>query len=466
MSMDLSEPLAQPVDFTVSELATDARRLLETHFQLIWVTGEVSSFTRASSGHWYFTLKDDKAQVRCAMFKNRNQFTRYQPKHGDQVRLRAKVSLYEGRGEFQLIGEHIEPAGAGNLQLAFLQLKQKLEAEGLFEQVRKKTVPTATKRVGVITSAKGAALHDILSVLKRRWPSIEIVLADSPVQGEDAPRRLLDSLKKLESLQETHALEVVILARGGGSMEDLWAFNSEPLARAVADCPIPTVSAVGHETDFTICDWVADIRAPTPSAAAELISPDQASLNFDLQKQSRALTREYQRSLAEKCASLKTLQYRLRHPGELLQQRMQKADDLELRLKRAQRSLSERHANRLTQLQWQLNANKPQRALSMAASSLERTSLRLSRAMSSALSTQQKRHKSCDNLLQALSPLRTVDRGYALLRAEDGSVVTSSAQFHTGARGSATLKDGNVVFEVTSIANSTKPLRKDRSNPA
>lgn len=233
-------------------------------------------------------------------------------------------------------------------------------------------------------------------------------------------------------------------------MEDLWAFNNEPLARAVADCPIPTVSAVGHETDFTICDWVADIRAPTPSAAAELISPDQASLSFELQKQTRSLIREYRRTLSEKSANLRTLQYRLRHPGELLQQRMQKADDLELRLKRAQKLLVERSENRLTQLHWCLNTNKPQRALSLAASSLERTSLRLNRAMSSAISTQQKRHRSCDNLLQALSPLRTVDRGYALLRAEDGSVVTSAAQFQAGAKGSATLKDGKVKFEVTS----------------
>ena len=453
MPVNLSAPLSQPMDLTVSELATDARRLLETHFQLIWVTGEISSFTRASSGHWYFTLKDDKAQVRCAMFRNRNQFTRYQPKHGDQVRLRAKVSLYEGRGEFQLIGEHIEPAGAGNLQLAFLQLKQKLETEGLFDQERKKRVPIATRRIGLITSAKGAALHDILSVLQRRWPNIEIVLADSPVQGEEAPQRLLGSLKKLESLHQKHALEVIILARGGGSMEDLWAFNSEPLARAVADCPIPTVSAVGHETDFTVCDWVADIRAPTPSAAAELISPDQASLLYEIQKQTRSLVREYRRTLSEKSANLKTFQYRLRHPGELLQQRMQRADDLELRLKRAQRLMTDRYANRLDQLGLRLNANRPQKALNLAVISLERTTLRISRAMGSILSVQQKRHRSCDNLLQALSPLRTVDRGYALLRDEYGSVVTSAAQFQSGGRGSATLKDGKVNFDVAFTEN-------------
>lgn len=453
MPVDLSAPPPHAVDLTVSELATDARRLLETHFQLIWVTGEISSFTRASSGHWYFTLKDDKAQVRCAMFRNRNQFARYQPKHGDQVRLRAKVSLYEGRGEFQLIGEHIEPAGAGNLQLAFLQLKQKLEAEGLFHPERKKRVPVATKRVGLITSAKGAALHDILSVLKRRWPDMEVVLADSPVQGEDAPQRLLNSLSRLLSLHQKYPLEVIVLARGGGSMEDLWSFNSEPLARAIADCPIPTVSAVGHETDFTICDWVADIRAPTPSAAAELISPDQASIHYEIQKQTRSLVREYQRTISDKSVNLRTLQYRLRHPGELLQQRMLKADDLELRLKRARGVLVERHENRLTQLHWRLNANKPQKALNLAASSLDRVSLRMTRAMSNALSLQKKRHLSCDNLLQALSPLRTVDRGYALLRSEDGAVVTSASQFRAGDRGLATLKDGELSFDV----RSTKP---------
>jgi len=237
-------------------------------------------------------------------------------------------------------------------------------------------------------------------------------------------------------------------------MEDLWSFNSEPLARAIADCPIPTVSAVGHETDFTICDWVADTRAPTPSAAAELISPDQASIHYEIQKQTRSLVREYQRAISDKSANLRTLQYRLRHPGEQLQQRMLKADDLELRLKRARRLLVERHENRLTQLDLRLNANRPQKALNLAASTLERVSARMTRAMISALSVQKKRHLSSNNLLQALSPLRTVDRGYALLRSEDGTVVTTASQFQAGDRGLATLKDGELSFEVQSTNRS------------
>jgi len=221
--------------------------------------------------------------VRCALFKGRNQFLRYRPKQGDQVRLKAKVSLYEGRGEFQLVGDYIEPAGTGDLQLAFLTLKARLESEGLFEPSRKQPVPVARRRIGVITSTKGAALHDILTVLERRWPTLEIIVANSPVQGQEAPAQLQSALQRLEAYHQTAPLDLVVLSRGGGSLEDLWAFNDESLARAIAAYPIPTLSAVGHETDFTICDWVADARHPKIDVAGRAPDAVTADLEF-LQK--------------------------------------------------------------------------------------------------------------------------------------------------------------------------------------
>ena len=208
----------EPAELSVGELATAARQLLESHFDIIWVVGEISNFTCASSGHWYFTLKDNRAQVRCALFKGRNQFLRYRPKQGDQVRLKAKVSLYEGRGEFQLVGDYIEPAGTGDLQLAFLTLKARLESEGLFETSRKQPLPLARRRIGVITSTKGAALHDILTVLARRWPALEVIVAGSPVQGQEAPEQLLRALQRLEAYHQTAPLDLVVLSRGGGSL--------------------------------------------------------------------------------------------------------------------------------------------------------------------------------------------------------------------------------------------------------
>ena len=254
---------------SVSDLNLQARLLLEQSFSIIQVEGEISNFSSPSSGHWYFTLKDDRAQVRCALFRNRSRFLKYRPQNGDKVVLRAKVSLYEGRGEYQLIGEYLEASGSGDLQAAFEQLKQKLQLEGLFNPEHKRSLPRLPKHIGVITSPTGAAIQDILSVLKRRFPAIPVTLYPAAVQGDDAPQVLIQAL---DLANRSKICDLIIIGRGGGSAEDLSAFNDEALARAVFNSDIPIISAVGHEVDFSICDFTADARAPTPSAAAELIS--------------------------------------------------------------------------------------------------------------------------------------------------------------------------------------------------
>src|SRR5690625_2927780 len=261
---------------SVSQLNRRSKQILETHLPLVWVEGEVSNLSRPSSGHWYFTLKDDQAQVRCAMFRNRNQLVRFNPAQGQQLLLRARVSLYEGRGDYQLIVEHMEEAGFGALQRAFEELKTRLSQEGLFASERKRPLPTLPKHIGVITSPTGAAIRDILSVLKRRFPAVPVTVLPVPVQGKEAAPAIVSAL---DLANRSELFDVLILARGGGSLEDLWPFNEEAVARAIYASRTPVVSAVGHEVDFSIADFVADVRAPTPSAAAELVDRKSTRLN-------------------------------------------------------------------------------------------------------------------------------------------------------------------------------------------
>lgn len=436
-------------EYTVSALNGAVRRLLEGHFQILWVVGEISNFTRASSGHWYFSLKDDNAQVRCAMFKNRNQFLKFIPKHGDKVRLRAKVSLYEGRGEFQLIGEYIEPAGTGDLQLAFLQLKAQLEAEGLFAPERKQPIPERIQRIGVVTSAKGAALHDILTVLHGRWAGLEVVIADAPVQGSEAPTQLQRALHRLAQFNKTTPIDLVIIGRGGGSLEDLWAFNNEQLARTIAAYEIPIISAVGHETDFTICDWVADARAPTPSAAAAMASPDHSKALSRIHEALIRLTKGYKAMLNTKGAELRNVRARLRHPGELIEQRVLRIDELELRLKAQQARLLQQKKAQYEQLFKRLNWHSPARNLQNLDEQVVKLQTRLANGQQRLLDTFTNRHKQTEYVLHSLSPMRTVDRGYAILKNAEGKVVTSVSGFAARDKGSATLKDGQLDFEIS-----------------
>jgi exodeoxyribonuclease VII large subunit len=320
--------------YSVSRLNEQVKGLLEQGFPPLWVEGEVSNFRPQSSGHWYFSLKDAEAVVACAMFRGRNQALGFKPKDGMQVLVRARVSLYSPQGRYQLILEHMEPSGEGALRRAFEQLKQKLQAEGLFEEARKKPLPAVPRRIGVITSPTGAAIRDILNVLKRRYPLGEVVIYPVPVQGAEAAPAIVRALQTAAGRAEC---DVLILARGGGSLEDLWAFNEEIVARAIAACPLPVVSGVGHEIDFTIADFVADLRAPTPSAAAELVSPDAAEWRSRLERLSRQLQASQQRRLQQLGQHQAFLGKRLKqlHPGRRLEQLMQRLDEFELRLARS-----------------------------------------------------------------------------------------------------------------------------------
>ncbi|OIV45744.1 exodeoxyribonuclease VII large subunit, partial [Sodalis sp. TME1] len=294
--------------FTVSRLNKTVRELLEGEMGQVWLTGEISNFSQPASGHWYFTLKDDRAQVRCAMFRNTNRRTTFSPRNGQQVLVRATLTLYEPRGDYQLIAESMQPAGDGLLQQQFEQLKQQLSDEGLFSQQYKQPLPSPARRVGVITSASGAALHDILQVLKRRDPSLPVVVYPTAVQGQEAPAQIV---RAIETANRRAECDVLIVGRGGGSLEDLASFNDERVARAIFASRLPVVSAVGHETDVTIADFVADLRAPTPSAAAELVSRNQLELLRQLQSQRQRLEMAMDYFLAQRQQHYGRLQHRL-----------------------------------------------------------------------------------------------------------------------------------------------------------
>ncbi|MEK6805671.1 MAG: exodeoxyribonuclease VII large subunit [Pseudomonadota bacterium] len=319
---------------SVSELAETLRGLVESSLPSIWVQGEVSNF-RNPSGHWYFTLKDAQAQIRVAMFKGANFHVRPIPKDGDQVLIRGAVSFYSARGDLQIIAEHLEPAGAGALLRAFEELKKKLAAEGLFDEKLKRPIPAVPRHIGIITSPTGAALQDMLTTLRRRFPLGQVTIYPVPVQGEAAAPALI---KALADFPKRAGVDVILLARGGGSIEDLWAFNDEKLARAIRACPVPVVTGIGHEIDFTTADFAADLRAPTPTAAAELVSPDIAEWRQQLQALGEALAHSIEAGLELQEQKSDTLATRLEaaHPGRRLQQNIQRVDELRERLQQAQ----------------------------------------------------------------------------------------------------------------------------------
>ncbi len=348
--------------FTVSRLNKEARGMLEQSFGLIWLEGEISNFTHHGSGHMYFSLKDDKAQVSCAMFRGQNSRLRFKPAEGLLVLVHAKVSIYEARGNFQLIVESMEEAGEGRLQREFERLKKKLLDAGLFDPDHKQPLPTLPKKIGVVTSPTGAAIRDILHVLQRRFPAVPVLIYPVAVQGEAAPGQIVRAL----ALAEAHgSCDLLILARGGGSLEDLWAFNEEAVAQAIFKCPLPVISGIGHEIDFTIADFVADVRAPTPSAAAEIAVPDQQVWLTALAAHLDRLRSLVQRFLSANREKTGWLQKRLAlaHPGLLLNQQRQKLDELALRLRRAVTDKLVRIHKRLDPLARALQAIGPQATL-------------------------------------------------------------------------------------------------------
>ena len=434
--------------FSVSRLVRETRAVLEGSFPLLWVSGEISNLAQPASGHIYFSLKDEAAQVRCAMFRMKRRQLRFRPENGQQVLVRARVSLYEARGEFQLIVEHMEPAGEGALRLAFEQLKQKLSDEGLFDADQKLPLPEMPQQIGLITSPTGAAIRDLLSVLRRRFPALPVVVYPVQVQGEEAPAQIA---RMLELANRRKECDVLILSRGGGSLEDLQAFNDEAVARAIHACQIPLVSGVGHEIDFTIADFVADKRAPTPSAAAELVAPDQMAWRQRLGQLSQRLgltLSRHQRRLGDR---LQTLQQRLQrqHPMQRLQQRSQRLDELGQRLLRATYLVLLRHNRRLELLQHRLLSQSPEKRLERLRLTEQQLETRLRRAMQQILDSRRTRLAQQARDLHTLSPLNTLGRGYAIVQRErDDQILRQAGEAEPGEQIRARLAEGSLVCRV------------------
>ncbi|MGM0569622.1 exodeoxyribonuclease VII large subunit [Marinobacter sp.] len=445
-------PPVRPRALTVSELNRQARHLLESSFMQAWVEGELSGLSRPSSGHWYFSLKDQRAQVRCAMFRGFNQRLRQIPKEGEQVRIRGKVSLYEARGDYQIIVEHLEPAGLGALQQAFDALKARLYAEGLFAVERKKPLPDTPRHIGVVTSPTGAAIHDILTVLGRRCPGIPVTLYPTAVQGQAATAGIVDAINR--AVRHNQA-DVLIIGRGGGSLEDLWCFNEEAVARAIAACPIPTVSAVGHEVDVTIADFVADLRAPTPSAAAEKISPDQSTWITRLGETRQRLVQAIIRQLRQQQTGVTQLTSRLRDPRRQLQEKAQRLDEVELRFRQAiaQRLGNER--TRTDHLQQRLLTHRPTRRISEQGQRLELTRERLQASLTRRLETRSQRLESAARTLNAVSPLATLGRGYAIVSSDSQRVVRDPTTLTPGDTITARLARGTLEATVSAVIPGT-----------
>ncbi len=436
---------------TVSQLNREARRLLESGFPILWVEGEISNLARPGSGHWYFSLKDAGAQVRCAMFRQRNRLLTFKPQDGQQVQLRAKVSLYEPRGDYQLIVDFMEEAGEGALRRAFEILKQKLDAEGLFAAEHKLALPTLPRCIGVVSSPTGAAIRDILKVLRRRFPAIEVIVYPVPVQGEGAAAKIAAMLGTAARRKEC---DVLILARGGGSLEDLWAFNEEVLARALFACPIPVVCGVGHEVDVTIADLVADLRAPTPSAAAELIVPDREQWLRSLGKLARRSTSSMSRLLARARERFGLSEKRLLrlHPAQTMQQYGQRSDELEQRMLVAMQSMLRDYRGVLAEQFAHLRRLSPAQRMANLATKNDALLGRLTGGMRRRLEAMRSRLAVSTATLDAISPLATLSRGYAILqRAEDGSVVRRAAQVRKDEMLTAQLGDGKLRTQVIDI---------------
>ncbi len=422
--MSDDRPQAKPSReiYTVSRLNREAKLLLETALPPLWVEGEISNFAKPASGHWYFTLKDSGAQVRCTMWKQATMRVRVTPRDGMQVLLRIRVSLYELRGEYQLQVEQLEEAGEGALRRRFDELKTTLAAEGLFDKNLKRALPTLPKCIGIITSPTGAAIRDILHILKRRFPAVPVIIYPVPVQGTGASTHIANALASASRRRDA---DVLIIARGGGSLEDLWSFNEESVARAIRDCAIPVVSGVGHEIDFTIADLAADVRAPTPSGAAELVVPDRAEWLRALLAVKQTLQRAISQRLLTHDQRLHWLMGRLQrvHPTAQLRARGQHLDEIEASLNTLiARHLSERR-QRLHWLAHRLGQVHPRHTLRAHRQSLNALKPRLLRTMQSRFSMDRSRLGAAARTLQAVSPLATLDRGYAIVQKPNGHII-------------------------------------------
>ncbi len=433
---------------SVSELNRDAKYLLETSFPMIWVEGEISNLATPGSGHIYFSLKDERAQVRCAMFRNRNMRIRFRPQNGQKVMIQARVSLFEGRGEFQLIVEQMQEAGIGDLHKQFELLKQKLEHEGLFAAEQKQEFPALPQTIGIITSPTGAAIRDILSVLKRRYPLAKILIYPTLVQGETAAA---DICKAISKAVYDNRCDLLIISRGGGSIEDLWPFNEESVARYIFRCPIPVVSGVGHETDFTICDFVADMRAPTPSAAAELITPDINELAYKVDRleiKARQIMDGriyiYQNSLdllKQKLEQQKPSN-KIIHDKQLLAHLKHRLDGLILN------KINE-YKQTVAISSQKLKNNSPAVKVESQKNLVASLSSKLHVLMDNDIKLRQQKVQALARNLNAVSPLNTIARGYSVLESADKHVISSIKQVRPGDHINAKISDGSLECQVT-----------------
>lgn len=440
-----NDDLARTI-LTVAQLNQAVGQVLEHNFPLVWVTGEISNFTQAASGHWYFTLKDRQAAVRAVMFRSRTQALGFAPKAGDKVDIHARVGLYEPRGDFQLQVEAMRPAGQGNLYEAFLRLKERLAAQGLFDPERKRELPALPRAIGVVTSLQAAALRDVLTALRRRAPHVPVIVYPAPVQGADAAPRLARAIEIANARRE---VDTLLLVRGGGSMEDLWSFNDETLAYAIVDSAIPVVSGVGHETDFTIADFVADLRAPTPTAAAELAARPRDEWLGRLAALGQALARAQARKLERAAQRLDRAGAQLVSPGQRLAQRRERLAHLQRRLAGAlQRPLAARQSRvAILRTRLQHRAPDPRRA----AEAVQRARQQLARAARQRLNEKKAAWAALLGRLRALDPQQTLARGYAIARDEQGGIVHSAAQLAVGQRLALQFARGSAQAQVQQV---------------
>jgi len=435
--------------FTVARLNQDVQTLLQKGFGVVWVQAELSNFSRPASGHWYFSLKDSQAQIRCAMFAGRNRYLTFEPEAGDEVLVRGKLGLYAARGDFQLIVEHMEPTGAGALQAEFDRLRKQLEDEGWFSAEYKQELPYHPATIGVVTSKTGAAIQDVLTVLQRRYPVARVIIYPTPVQGKTAAKSIAAAIETANARAET---DVLLLVRGGGSLEDLWAFNEMPVATAISNSDIPIVSGVGHEVDTTIADLVADQRAATPSAAAELVTPDGEQLAAALSQIERRLLGYWQRQQSSCDQRLQLWQARLnnRHPERLIQQQHQRIDELDRRQRVViEQALQQQYARYQT-LSLRLSANSPQRTLEIRAQQLRQLSWRLNSGWKKNQQDAANRLTVASRALHSVSPLATLDRGFAIVQRQD-TVIREAKELKPGDTISARLGQGSIDAEVIKI---------------
>ncbi len=442
----LSSAVANRSVLTVSELNQVVSHLLETSFPLLWISGEVSSFTRAASGHWYFTLKDNGSQIRAVMFRGRARLAGFTPKLGDRIEVRATLSLYMARGEFQLNVEAIRHAGAGNLYEAFLKMKARLEAEGLFDRERKQPLPSFVKTVGVVTSPQAAALRDVMTTLARRAPHINVILYPAPVQGADAAEKIAQAI---ETVSERAECDILIVCRGGGSLEDLWSFNEEPVARAIAACQIPVISGVGHETDTTITDFVADVRAPTPTGAAEIVSESREDLLGQLEDIAVRMMRSVNRKMQDAMQHTDMLSRRLVSPAARIKHERMRIESLSVRLTKTfdQQRMASRH--QLSGLLMRLSACQPD--VQQPRAHLKNQSERLVAAMNSTLSGKRQQTVSLSSQLELLNPQRILDRGYAIMQDEQGRIIRSPSDIPVKKPVSVQLAEGGAEIVVSTV---------------